>query len=430
HTFFNDKGFHNHCSHHLLAAYSLGAPPALLQDILELHRETASVSDAVPSIRGIINESNWTEYLGDERYYPNYLAFFHRLISTPPASSSPYADKPTSVVPVVEQYLFGGEGQMLVRAVSGALHPLIHIGHGIEFGLDGHVAEGLAQCAVHDPRTTGLPYFHSMTIASPDRSFARTAANLPRQPGSRRYPREGLSGFTILSRILQDEALAPGQANSLDDASKLDACVRNRASRIRQWCEEWRFSTEERIDMAAPPWDEIVEKCEELVWMATVIYAAAARPGYQNVKLDFFTMHGLTSVLFLPSMLEVLSPHLRPYLLMSHFRLVVAYWVSRGRPDLKEDANAADGGEDPYTNPWLKVLQSAIDHDDEHVTKVVRSLYWAATQFGASPRGMFTSSLPGSEDMDGTIFIRGELGRPTILFSFFFPRETRLITRG
>lgn len=338
-------------------------------------------------------------------YYPNYLAFFHRLISTPPASSSPYADKPTSVVPVVEQYLFGGEGQMLVLAVSGALHPLIHIGHGIEFGLDGHVAEGefffwfserglcasanertpslsagLAQCAVHDARvaavfpeewppqpprstsfassitsafsalrfggagpsnssssasgqhgnarpvgTSGLPYFHSMTIASPDRSFARTASNLPRQPGSRRYPREGLSGFTILSRILQDEALAPGQANSLDDPSKLDACVRNRASRIRQWCEEWRFSTEERIEwddpqdaalsdggeearrrratagagagdnkgkgksMAAPPWDEIVEKCEELVWMATVIYAAAARPGYKNVKLDFFT---------------------------------------------------------------------------------------------------------------------------------------------
>lgn len=75
-------------------------------------------------------------------YYPNYLAFFHRIISATPPASGPYADKPTSVVPVLEQYLFGGEGQMLVRAVSGALHPLIHIGHGIEFGLDGHVAEG------------------------------------------------------------------------------------------------------------------------------------------------------------------------------------------------------------------------------------------------------------------------------------------------
>ena len=194
-------------------------------------------------------------------------------------------------------------------------------------------------------------------------------------------------------------------------------------------------------------------------------------------------MHGLTSVLFLPSMLEVLSPHLRPYLLMSHFRLVVAYWISRGRPELYiseglmmatatpappasassssaapgtdsavrralekaraaqqggdpdpqqssyektppsvEDAIAADGGGDPYTNPWLKVLQSAVDHDDEHVTKVVRSLYWAATQFGASPRGMFTSSLPGSEDMDGTIFIRGEWPCPAFPSAFPPPR--------
>lgn len=77
----------------VLAAYSLGAPPALLQDILELHRETASVSipflrldysetrfslphrpttppqKPMPTIAPIeINESNWTEYLGDERF--------------------------------------------------------------------------------------------------------------------------------------------------------------------------------------------------------------------------------------------------------------------------------------------------------------------------------------------------------------------------
>lgn len=46
-------------------------------------------------------------------------------------------------MPVIEQYLFGGEGQMLIRAVSGAIHPLIHIGHGVEFELDGVVAEGM-----------------------------------------------------------------------------------------------------------------------------------------------------------------------------------------------------------------------------------------------------------------------------------------------
>lgn len=27
------------------------------------------------------------------------------------------------------------------------------------------------------------------------------------------------------------------------------------------------------------------------------------------------------------------------------------------------------------TNPWMKVLQSAVDHDDEHVTKVSLRYY-------------------------------------------------------
>lgn len=76
------------------------------------------------------------------RLYPNFLAFFHKLISTPPPSSSPYAGRKSSVVPVLEKYLLGGEGEMLVRCLSGALHPLIHIGHGIEFKLDAIVAEG------------------------------------------------------------------------------------------------------------------------------------------------------------------------------------------------------------------------------------------------------------------------------------------------
>lgn len=195
-------------------------------------------------------------------------------------------------------------------------------------------------------------------------------------------------------------------------------------------------------------------------------------------------MHGLTSIMFLPSLLEVISPHLRPYLLTSHFRILVAYWVSRGRPDLyvaetlmaatpyprappvssppsktavrraldenrhnkghdPEDPHSSSGGssssqnvanygfvespatpkaqhaqpfpapgeadafEDDGSNPWMRVLASAVDHDDEHATKVVRSLYYAATHFGTSEKGIFTSSLPGTELMDGSIFIRG-----------------------
>lgn len=89
-----------------------------------------------------LNRENWCDYLGDHRLYPNFLAFFTKLIAVVPSSTSQYYGKLSSVVPVLEQFLFSGEGEMLVRACSGVLHPLIHIGHGVEFSLDALVAEG------------------------------------------------------------------------------------------------------------------------------------------------------------------------------------------------------------------------------------------------------------------------------------------------
>lgn len=55
--------------------------------------------------------------------------------------------------------------------------------------------------------------------------------------------------------------------------------------------------------------------------MATVILAASSRPGYQEHKLDFFLMHALTSVIFLPSLVEVLKPASRIALLYSHLQV-------------------------------------------------------------------------------------------------------------
>lgn len=77
----------------------------------------------------------------------------------------------------------------------------------------------------------------------------------------------------------------------------------------------------------------------------------------------------------------------------------------------EEEEEQDDERVDEAANPWMKVLASAVDHHDEHVTKVVRSLFFAATHFGHSEKGMFTSSLPGTEAMDGTIFIRGACTR-------------------
>ncbi|KAK4050589.1 hypothetical protein OIV83_003315 [Microbotryomycetes sp. JL201] len=459
----------------------------------------------------VITEHNWQTYLGDERLYPNFLTFFSRLINAKPLPPSPYAGRSNSLVPVLEKYLLGGYGEMLTRAVSGAIHGLINIGFGIEFGIPSIVAEGLAQSAITSPRAAPLfpsvwppharqpsqlqstlqsafsslrfgssslkkvsaPLLGSLPTASPSESFAKTAARLDR---SRRIPRNGLSGFTILDRMLNDPDLAPGRAGHLDDFPKLDGVLARQGERIVRWCEEWKFEAqggkaewdedgerdEEKQRQNAnylvtgskvPSWTEIVEKTEELFWMATVIFAA---------------MHGLTSVLFLPPILEVISPHLRPYLLHSHFRVLVAYWISRGRPELHihdtlmaASANprpphfsaraqtavgvhlmhvVAEGQaesasaplESPKTpqvdknghllgpldpsdensqrpsqeNPWPRILASAADHPDDHLCKVVRSLAFAAMHFGHSSEGIFQSALPGTDVMDGSIFSR------------------------
>ncbi|KAJ7717349.1 hypothetical protein B0H16DRAFT_1701012 [Mycena metata] len=78
HCFFNDLGFHNHLPHHLVAAYDMGAPPALLKLIYE---------DLAPTLRPInrqgedITEANWITRLGERKAYGSYLAFFADQIS-------------------------------------------------------------------------------------------------------------------------------------------------------------------------------------------------------------------------------------------------------------------------------------------------------------------------------------------------------------
>lgn len=80
---------------------------------------------------------------------------------------------------------------------------------------------------------------------------------------------------------MQDPNLGPGRANKQDDFPRFGVAIKNEGRRIRKWCEEWV------IDENAG-WDEIVAKAEELIWLATVIYAASTRPGYKPYRMDFF----------------------------------------------------------------------------------------------------------------------------------------------
>jgi len=147
-------------------------------------------------------------------------------------------------------------------------------------------------------------------------------------------------------------------------------------------------------------------------------------------------MHLVTSSLFLPSICAYFPPHVIQLFLRSYFSVCLATWVGQGRPSVEitpefisttdtfpqEPIGArvikpAEGTLTPETvtpNPWLAITQSALEHPDDHVCKIQRSLGHWSRLFGARPQGYWTKSSPkegtvqlkGVELLDGTLFVR------------------------
>lgn len=87
------------------------------------------------------NPSKFKTYLGSDKYYHDFLVFFKEEIDQKGWQE------------VLNEYIFKGDERaddMLVRMFGGILHPIIHLGFGIEFEQPTIIAEALAQAAVHD----------------------------------------------------------------------------------------------------------------------------------------------------------------------------------------------------------------------------------------------------------------------------------------
>jgi hypothetical protein len=96
-------------------------------------------------------------------------------------------------------------------------------------------------------------------------------------------------------------------------------------------------------------------------------------------------MHAVTSVLFTHKIATSLPPSYAVSVLKSHLGVVLMYYISHGRAKLDIDAllNYKGKQELNATNPWLSLIQRAIDIDEVHVTKVVRACALGDLLFGA-----------------------------------------------
>lgn len=140
-------------------------------------------------------------------------------------------------------------------------------------------------------------------------------------------------------------------------------------------------------------------------------------------------MHLLTSSIFLPSLAAYLSPSSQSALLRGHLSVMLAYWVSRGRPALpvkpffasvsatpsppgpkptpSKDALGKGKSLEEIDNPWFGIVQSVLQHPDEHLVKTIRALEHYARIYGTKDEGTFgDTGLEGAEALDGTLFVR------------------------
>ncbi|KAF5867126.1 hypothetical protein ETB97_004046 [Aspergillus alliaceus] len=143
HIYFNDSGFHNHIVHHILTMFALGASPNELKAAYE--RDKSYQKPVLPTnesvIQSLYDQAQFKDSLGNREDYPNFLEFFQREIEK------------KGVEDTVNQYVFAEDDiaqDMLARLFGGLIHPLIHLGFGIEFNQPAIIAEALAQTATHE----------------------------------------------------------------------------------------------------------------------------------------------------------------------------------------------------------------------------------------------------------------------------------------
>lgn len=407
HIFFNDKGFHNHLSHHLFAAYGLGAPGHILQAAFDEHASYQRPAYKSPEA---INRDNWTKHLGNEDFFNAYMNFFATEIQE------------HGLPATVERFVFSNdanwgrdEPRMLDRFLAGLLHPMIHFGHGAEFGVEGMAVEGLAQTAVHRSSYSELfdASFFSTSEPAKTASYLSTLTSALSLGGSTKpAPKKHTHAFTILARVLADERLEAGKISKKESQTKFADMMGNAGDIIKEYASLWTVSDNEK---------EIQERVEELAWFVAVIFGMGGWKKDRDFRADFFLVHLVTSDLFIPSILSLIKPAYQADLLRAYFAVALGYFVSRGRPALdpkgffesvtadpkpNPDPNAK-AADEPVGNPWYTVLAHTIPHKDEHHVKAERALAHGAALYGTRPKGSFShTELKGAEVIDGTLFVR------------------------
>ncbi|KAL8631844.1 hypothetical protein Q9189_002424 [Teloschistes chrysophthalmus] len=111
HIFFNQSGFHNHIAHHILTIFALGASPSAIQKHYANNKSYQRPHQPVDNdvLEQLQSSDAFMKYLGQERYFHDYLLFFQSEIE-----KKGYEE-------VINEYMFKGDDRanaILVRIAA------------------------------------------------------------------------------------------------------------------------------------------------------------------------------------------------------------------------------------------------------------------------------------------------------------------------
>ncbi|KAF9532871.1 hypothetical protein CPB83DRAFT_846517 [Crepidotus variabilis] len=405
HCYYRPSGIHNHTIHHILAAYDLGAKPALLQKIFNQDAPVQRPIILEEQDKGIVVDgSNWKRHVGTTHHDYNALYnFFSKQIAEHGISE-------TLSSYVFDQNANKGGTLMLLRVFSGLLHPLIQIGYGLEFGHEAIIATGLAQAATGTFIQGSIP------------TFDTTA------------PEKTISLLELLRRVSESDILKPPPFNPDTLISKRFelAYANGGIEELQRLCSLYHIS-----DTITD--DELDKKIDEIFWVATLLLSATGKKG-RKPRLDFFFMHFVTSSILIRPWFGYLKKqeHKAAFFRIYVFTMM-ALTLARGRPKIdislamsypavvrqpmqsnehikpSEDALGSPFNDDDF-NPWPELIQGALYHPECHVVKTIRSLAYYAKNLGTTSPGDIpgawrdadsqVETFPGVGQLDGTIFVR------------------------
>ena len=278
--------------------------------------------------------SVFKSHLGDEAYYHDYVVFFQQEMQ----------DK--GWTNVVNEYLFARDeraNDMLVRMFVGFLHPIIHLGFGIEFQQPAIVAEALAQAAVHSN------WIGKLLI--PAEEVAR-----------KNPPHDGGKSLTqLLREIHADKELATA-AHSSDSNEIRDGIIARAPDAMLKYASQYAIS----------PQDDLAKRTAEMI-NASVLFTGSAQHPPKEVKFDFYFIHCVNASIFHSAFLtqDWLSEENKRRLLEWKARNDLVMYASRAAPAMLVDEITSYKPQRAETDVVARVLDV---QDDGHASKLVRAL--------------------------------------------------------